>query len=105
MLCAVYECSLFASGSSSGVVHLWTVSSSSVADPSDRAGTSHLPAQLNVVHLCHLTGNSRCCVTAMDFSQQEALLGVGYEDGTVRVWDLQVIKPCFVHSTAWPNLC
>ena len=50
----------------------------------------HAPTQLSIVHLCRLVGNSRCHVTAMEFSHEEALLGVGYEDGTVRVWDLQV---------------
>lgn len=77
------------SGASNGKVHLWTINSSN-ADLSEQARANHTPMPLNIVHLSELRSDSQCRVTAMDFSKEEALLGVGYEDGTVRVWDLQV---------------
>ena len=90
----VYWLSPFSGSKDCGVVHLWVVHTGQPVD-------SETPIKRGLVsHVQSLEGHS-APITCLEFSESAALLASGCKAGSVRIWDLKVVK---IHICTLENL-
>lgn len=75
------------SGDSNGTVHLWTLTHKDT----QAVNTVHVTSMVGVATDTVGVASDSHTVTCLSMDREAALLAVGYSDGTVKVWDLQVI--------------
>ena len=68
-------------GGKDGVTYMWTITTTLTPE-----------SPLQVVYVTSLCVAGQTSVTGLDMYSKHALLAVGYSDGSLKVWDIQVNK-------------
>ena len=81
-------------------IHLWTVKRRNGSATPTHTPTEDTPLEdtsgLEVIHIGSMCVSGQTGLTGISFSKDQALLVTGHNDGSVKVWDIQVIL--YVHE-------
>ena len=82
-------------------IHLWTVKRQDGSATPTHTPTEDTPLEdtsaLEVIHIGSMCVSSQTGLTGICFSKDQALLVTGHNDGSVKVWDIQVILHVYMY--------